>query len=113
MSDFPICEAFAEIALLADALGVRRINELEGCWEYQVDEQWRFALNGHNTPHDTDDGVRVPPFSAFVEFNGWPAGIIDPAGGVLAAGDAANESTFIAALQAARAALSPKCDGKA
>ncbi len=37
---------------------------------------------------------------AKLKFNGWPAGIIDPAGGIIAAGEAANEDAFIAAIEA-------------
>ena len=37
---------------------------------------------------------------AKLTFNGWPAGIIDPMGGIIAAGAAANEDTFIAAIEA-------------
>jgi hypothetical protein len=51
------------------------------------------------------DGGEVPPFSAFVFFNGFPAGVIDPAGGILAvtnADDAQADDAFIRALVAAR-----------
>lgn len=48
---------------------------------------WKIALNGKD-------------FQAKIEFNGWPAGIIDPHGGIIAAGEAANEDTFIAAIEA-------------
>jgi hypothetical protein len=50
---------------------------------------WFVMLN--NTGAEVDD---VPEFSVFVEWNGFPAGIIDQFGGVLAAGDAANEDAF-------------------
>lgn len=34
-----------------------------------------------------------------VSFNGWPAGVIDPNGGIIAAGEIANEDTFIEAVE--------------
>lgn len=34
-----------------------------------------------------------------IEFNGWPAGVASGAGGIIAAGELANEETFVAALQ--------------
>ncbi len=48
---------------------------------------WEIALNGQK-------------ISASLKFNGWPAGVIDPQGGIIAAGDVANEDAFIAAIEA-------------
>lgn len=48
---------------------------------------WEIALNGKD-------------IRAMIKFNGWPAGIIDPQGGLIAAGEAANEDEFIAAIEA-------------
>lgn len=96
-------EAFVRVVQLADALRVCRIDKRPGCWEQQVDERWWVAVNGH--PHEIkcSHGAAVPPLSVYVEFNGWPAGYFGPGGGVIAAGDAANESNFIEALEDARA----------
>jgi hypothetical protein len=93
-----ITEVFALIVELAEALGVRDINQLEGCWEVEVDSAWWFALNGHGTPTEAR-GIHVPPFEVYVEYNGWPAGVVGPYAGVLAAGEGANEETFCAALR--------------
>lgn len=94
-------EIFCAIVEHAAALGVRNIGEIAGCWEVELDDAWWFALNGHGEPTKCSKGTEVPPFTVYVEFNGWPAGLVDPHGGVLAAGDAANEDTFIAAIRAA------------
>jgi hypothetical protein len=96
-----VMEAFAKIAALGCALGVRDINKLPGCWEHQVDKQWWISLNGHKETIKNSDDFDVPPFHAAIKYNGWPAGLISPAGGVIAAGSRANENTFIAALEAA------------
>lgn len=101
MSGPQVMEAFAKIAKLGCALGVSDIYKLPGCWELQIDDQWWIAMNGHKTPTKDSHGFEVPPFHAAVEYNGWPAGIISPAGGIIAAGSCANENTFIAALEAA------------
>lgn len=102
MSDEPpIKEAFSAIAQLAGRLGIEKINEMEGCWEHQVDGLWWIAVNGHTKPLKCSHGAEVPPINCYIEFNGWPAGIIDPFGGIIAAGAAANEDTFIDALNAA------------
>lgn len=97
-----LTEAFAEIAALALRLGVENVVARPGCWECRVDERWWFAVNAH--PVETQcsaSNVPVPPYHAYVQFNGWPAGVISPFGGVIAAGEATNEDAFIAALKAA------------
>lgn len=106
MSDGPqMCEAFYRICELANALKVPPLNTHEACWEYQVDERWFIALNGHDVPMKLRgrQQVEVQPFRVYIEYNGWPAGVMDYGGGIIAAGEAANEETFIAALQAATA----------
>lgn len=97
-----VCTAFGVIIQLGNALGVRDINQLPGCWEHAVDDQWRIALNGHGDERTAFGRATVPPYHIYVEYNGWPAGLIGPAGGVIAAGDGATEDTFIAAVEAAR-----------
>lgn len=84
------------------ALGVPRIDALPGCWERQVDAQWWIAVNGHREPVACSRGPSVPPFTCYVEFDGRPAGFVSPRGGVLAAGEAIDENTFIAAVLAAK-----------
>jgi len=105
MAEPRIITAFDEIAQLAIRLGVVPLNARPGCWEFQVDEHWWIAVNGHRESLKCSKGVAVEPFNAYVEFNGWPAGSFNPAGGIMAAGEAANEDAFIAALRAAVPAL--------
>lgn len=98
----PIVEAFYAIAELAEALGVSDISQQPGCWEHQVDERWWFAVNAHPQDNRCSRGPEVPAFHAYVEFNGWPAGVFHPvAGGEFAAGTEANEDEFVRAAQAA------------
>lgn len=89
-----ITTAFYLIMKIAKKEGVSEIGRLPGLWEYQVDENWRFKVNGHD--HDVDG---VPPFHALILYNDLPAGLISPFGGVIADGAAANEDAFIAAMQ--------------
>lgn len=82
-------------------IGLKEANHIElrtlpGCWVYTVDENWKIKVNGHK---EEIDGV--PPFSVWLEWNGWPAGIINPTGGLVAAGQAANLETLNLALTAA------------
>jgi hypothetical protein len=101
----PISEAFNAVVDLALSLGVRSIKDLPACWEHQVDEYWFIAINGHNAPkfaRQTASGeTEVPPFHCYIEFNGFPAGLITPYDGIIAAGSVANEDAFIAALKCA------------
>ena len=96
-----INEAFYELMQLGSRLGVKNINTLPGCWEHQVDKQWFIAVNAHDVPVKCSKGTSVGPFHCYVEYNGFPAGLINPGGGVIAAGSCANEDSFIAALKAA------------
>lgn len=94
------CEAFVRLMELGFALGVRDINKLPGCWELQVDDNWWIAVNaGHDTPIECSHRVMVDPFVCYVEFNDFPAGFFNAAGGTIAAGEAANERSFIQALK--------------
>lgn len=96
-----IGKAFAAVVELGLALGKRNMGSDPGCWEHQVDERWWFALNPHDDQTECSQGAKVPPFSIYVQFNGWPAGIIGVSDGVMAAGELANEATFIEALRVA------------
>ena len=64
--------------------------------DIEVDENWKFQLN--TTSKDT---AQTPKYSASIYFNEWPAGVVNPAFGAIAAGAVANEETFIAALRKA------------
>lgn len=90
------------VAELAMRLGAAPINKHAGCWECQIDERWWVACNGHRSPVVCSKGVKVDPFEIYVEFNGWPAGLVNPRGGTFSAGAAANEDAFLAACKAAR-----------
>ena len=63
-----IVETLMEYAIF---LGAKRINELPGLWENKINNQWTIKCNGH-----TEDIQGVPPFSWYIEYNGWPAGIL-------------------------------------
>ncbi len=93
------------IADLAQALGAAPLTKHAGCWEVQVDSNWFLAVNGHRAPVPTTTlaaAFDVPPFHAYVEWNGWPAAVIHPlAGGPIVAGSLANEDSLIEALRAA------------
>lgn len=97
-----LLEAFMVVAELFGAIGVTDARNIEGCVEHQIDKQWFVALNGHDEPTACSKSRNpVMPYHIYVEFNGWPAGVLNPYGGCIAAGEAANETTFIAAVKSA------------
>lgn len=95
-----ICEAFARLMQLGIAAGVAPLNKHAGCWEYRIDDKWEIAVNGHKEAKRCSHGVDVEPYHCYVQYNGWPAGIFNPRGGTIAAGECANENAFIAAMEA-------------
>lgn len=101
MSEPQVPYAMTVICKLGMAVGAAPLNKLPGLWEFKVDERWWFAMNGHRETINTSDDEPVKPFTCYIKYNGWPAGILDFGGGIIAAGEGANEDTFIAALEAA------------
>jgi hypothetical protein len=96
------CEAFVRLVELGIALKIAPLPQHPACWEHQVDQRWWICLNGHKESKRNSDGFDVPSFECVVKYNGWPAGMFGPGGGIIAAGEGANESTFIEALVAAK-----------
>jgi hypothetical protein len=99
--NFPIPVIFAKAVDLGIALGWKSIKDLPGCQEHQIDEQWWFAINPHDKPEKCSAGTKVPSYSIYFEFNGWPAGFCNAVNGTLAHGSVANENALIKALDAA------------
>ncbi|MDE1871827.1 MAG: hypothetical protein KGI06_06340, partial [Candidatus Micrarchaeota archaeon] len=95
---------FGALAEMAMRLGARDIGGSPGCWEHTWEQgggEWYVAVNGHGVDTHCSRGRLVPPVTAYVEYNGWPAGLIDPGGWMLAEGKVANLRTFMAACDAA------------
>jgi hypothetical protein len=103
MSDKGMCEAFMRCVELAIALKIPKLPDHDGCWEHQVDDTWFIAMNGHKEKQVLKGReIAIEPYTVYVQYNGWPAGLFDYYGGTIAAGEGANENTFIAALVAAK-----------
>ena len=100
-----INEAFMLLRDWSKRQGAAPLNQGPGCWERKIDEDWSVSINGHREPRNNSAGLEVPPFSAFIQWKDWPAGVIDPGGGIIVAGEFANENIFIDALKAAGAKL--------
>jgi hypothetical protein len=78
--------AFLGCCALALKDQVGTIHDLPGETYERKLGAWEIALNGRE--------LRV-----MLKFNGWPAGVIDINGGIIAAGGIANEDIFIEAIE--------------
>lgn len=77
--------------------GAKDLFKLPGLWVKAVDDNWTIKCNGHDKEIE-----KVPPFSWFIEYNGWPAGILTVMGdGFLCAGENGNETNLKKALEKA------------
>lgn len=95
--DGPLCAGYVAVVDLHVALGLPPLGGK--VIEHRVGP-WRVRWNGGK-----EEQEGIPPFHMVVYYNGFPAGVMNPGIGLLAAGAAANEDTFIAAFtEAARAA---------
>lgn len=75
--------------------GAKQVNKIPGLWDNKIDEHWRIQFNPH---HDVLGNV--PPFSWYVEYNGFPAGILDIRGdGIICCGEFANENGLMEAIE--------------
>ncbi len=83
------------------------LNKHEGIWSTYINDKWFVALNPHNEPHTVKyEGIEhvVEPFNAVVWYNGWPAGVVDPAGHTMVATSETNEQALLAAIRAQHSA---------
>jgi hypothetical protein len=78
-------------------------------WYERVDETWDAWINPHPVSAKIprpDAGPlfmsgEVPPFHAWINYNGWLWALVTPYGGTVMAGEGANRETFAAACEAA------------
>lgn len=98
-------ETFGLLAEFAVATGAKSIGDLAGCWEKRIDEHWWVAVNGHLDEVACSREAPVPPRHAYIEYDGWPAGVLSEQGGVVTMGEVANEDSLKAALRRAVTSL--------
>ena len=111
--DFPVTDLYLAACNYAVSCGAENLGAIPGLWQRSIDDHWFIAVNPHTEELTTyganNKGMKwpVPPFAIHVQYNGWAAGDLTPTGGWIAAGDGANETTFLAALRTATAQLTP------
>lgn len=90
-------EAMVAIMELARALGRIPV----GRWDYRLETapEWRVCVNGGDAAWTPPDGPEIPRFHAYVERDGWPVAMLNPADGTFVAG---LEDAFIAAIRQER-----------
>ena len=101
MDQVNVSEAFVKAGdLMAKRLakeGMVSLTEVPDLYRIQVDDRWAVEVHAHQ-----DEVIDLlPAFVMRVEFNGWPAAVLDVHGGTFAAGTEANEGKFIEAVEAA------------
>jgi hypothetical protein len=105
---------FEKILDLHTALGLPPLNQIVGGWAQPLPGGWHMVVNGGDNAIEAKIPgfmtVTVPPYAASFWFNGFYAGEIRPyvnrdgqvcEDGFIAAGEAANQETLIAAFDAA------------
>jgi len=101
--DRPLSATFGVIAEYCVSKGLAPIKDK--ILSVKIDDHWELCVNGFSEERDTGPfgqskaSHKIGPFSAYVEFNGWPAGEFNPYGGCFAAGELANEETFCEVLK--------------
>lgn len=88
-------EAFHKVVQLALQKGHRNLDQIPGCFEFEIDHDWKIILNPHKKPTTDLSGGEVPPFNMIVKHKTIPVGVLDPYGGSMMTG---TESFFIQAL---------------
>lgn len=90
-----ISEAFYAISQLALMRGHKKIKDLDGCLEMDIDDNWSVSLNGHKTLTLDSMGTSVPPRTVIAYRNSMPVASIGTTGGEVVGGA---EDELIAAI---------------
>lgn len=94
-----VSEVFDMIARVAIALDAVPLTRWPAGWVLRVDARWKLVVNGSPEPIRWEK-IEIPGFHCYAEYNGWPAGLFSPHGGIIAGGSVANEADLIRALAA-------------
>jgi hypothetical protein len=93
-----MCEIYNLILDLIEKDGLKNIKDL--LWVRVIDEHWTVAVNGCPIVKSYK-GLDISPYNMYIEWCNFPAGIINPYGGQICAGEKANEDTLIEAIKKA------------
>jgi hypothetical protein len=103
--DLQLSQVFCLAVDLGLLLGVKNLKDWPEPWICKIDDHWTLAINGSDEEKDVDLGqdsmgiTKLKTFQMAIWFNGWLAGILNPVGGIICAGEAGNEDNLIRALE--------------
>lgn len=76
------CAIHALCCELAALCGQASLQDVPGCWEHQVDENWLLSLNAHQQKVTDSRGAPVPALCVWAHhLKGIALGVISPVGG--------------------------------
>lgn len=94
--------AMVKVCELHESLGLAPLSTIPGCWEHQVNADWRISVNGHPQPEPDSRGDVIPPWSCLANWRDTPVLLCDPGGGAMmgsaSLGASSAEDDFIAAI---------------
>lgn len=99
MNEEPLILLIADLAVADGVAPVR-----DKVWTRKLDKHWTIAVNGYGSEQSVNltCPTKIPACSVLIEFNGWPAGMLNLLGeGSIAAGEAANQATLREAIMSA------------
>ena len=88
---------FSVVLEVALSRGLHPLTRRPGCTEVRLGEGWCVLLNPHATPTDCPGGNWVPPYTAVVQYVGFPVGVLTDDGCAVWLADVEDEAA--AALQ--------------
>ena len=97
-------DVWLALTALAKASGTPCIKDQ--VWHYKISDKWEIWINGNKVKaagirSDGRPTSMLNPYEAYIEFNGWPAGIMTPFESMIAHGTIANIFTLRDAIRAA------------
>lgn len=89
-----LASLWIHLSRIATLCGAAPLNRYPGLWKVTAGV-WHLWVNGHREPlRVPNQEIAVQPYQVYVEYNGWPAGVITPNGATIAAGELANVFTL-------------------
>lgn len=85
-NEVEVPEAFRLVMRLGVLAGASPLTKYTNCWEFSVNEDWAFAMNGHREEKETSltDKRKVPKMTCLVFWRKHQAGILNPFDGKFA-----------------------------
>lgn len=76
-------EVFGKTVELMLLHGHKNLYQLPGCFEFEIDQNWKVILNPHSQSAFDITGGEVLPYNMIVKHRSVPVGVFDPYGGTI------------------------------